>query len=120
MLRSPNVHFLRQILIFGPNKKCPEFSLKMSGILDPRIPPFRNSANTQNKTLTVSSEGPASDAQKSSMEVSTRTNSRPQWTNHDQSNTLHYSSGKNSKIRICALYNNSDHAKHYILSQMDT
>ena len=93
----------------------------MSGILDPRIPPFRNSANTQNKTLTVSSEGPASDAQKSSMEVSTRTNSRPQWTNHDQSHTLHYSSGNNNNnIRIFALYNKADHAKHYILSQMDT
>ena len=26
-------------------KKCPDFLLKMSGILDPRIPPFRRSAH---------------------------------------------------------------------------
>ena len=31
--------------IFGLNQKCPEFSSKMSGILDPRIMPFRSSAS---------------------------------------------------------------------------
>jgi hypothetical protein len=30
--------------LFGLNQKCPECSSEMSGILDPRILPFRSSA----------------------------------------------------------------------------